>query len=143
MDKERGVVVRTTGDHTHDSDLLKKAVKTQELNSIRNAASNPTVSTRTVLGNLANQIEAEVPGGINHLSKAPTFKKAVQRERQKAMGFPPKPKDWKDVILPTHLKTTMDNNNFLILDEEMDSVTNKKILGFASPTGIDLLQSKV
>ena len=101
---DTGTVVRVSGEHNHDSDVLKKYVKNEEKKAIRLAANYPTVAPRTVLGNLSNKLQTENPGSVRVLSKGPAFKKAVQRERKKVMGFPERPKNWEDVIIPDELK---------------------------------------
>ena len=139
--KETGIVLRETGEHCHDSDLMVKKVKNIQSTAIRNAASNPTVVPRTVLGEIANNLNNDDPASISYMSKASTLKRAIQRERKKVMNIPDRPKKWEDIELPDALKVTADNKQFLILEKETCSVTKKKIIGFASPFGLELLSS--
>ena len=49
-------VLKINGDHEHNNDLMKKKVRALEQEAINNAAKNPTVSTRTIIGNLTSQV---------------------------------------------------------------------------------------
>ena len=138
---DSGNVVRCSGEHNHDSELMKRYAKMEEKNAIKDAARNPTVAPKTILGNLTNKLQLENPGSTSYISKAPAFKKAVQREQKKVMGFPNCPKNWEDMVIPDELKVTMDNKVFLILDKATDLISGKKIIGFASPMGLEVLGS--
>ena len=61
------MVTRKTGEHNHDTDLAAKKVRGQENEAIQEAARNPTVLPRTVLGNLAVNVTATSPTSINHM----------------------------------------------------------------------------
>lgn len=56
IDAETKEVLNINGDHLHNSDLMKKKVRALEKEAIENAANNPTVSTRTIIGNLTSQV---------------------------------------------------------------------------------------
>ena len=45
-----------------------------------NAGLNPTVASHTVLGSIANQLQHDVPKGINLTPKAATIKRVIQRQ---------------------------------------------------------------
>ena len=82
-----------------------------------------------------------MPCGIGFMSKAGAIKRAVQRKRKDVIGSPNNPTTWEEVIVPDQLKVTKDNQQFLILDKVLDTVTSKKILGFASPFGLQTLRN--
>ena len=58
------------------------------------AARNPTVSPRSVLANLTNELMEESPTSVNHLSKSKTFTKKIQRARNKMLVCPEITKTW-------------------------------------------------
>ena len=82
------MLVRISGDHNHDNDIAKKTVKDKENQAVEEAARNPTVSPRTVLANLTNNLRASNPINITYMSKFSTFTKRVQRERNKLLACP-------------------------------------------------------
>ena len=86
-------------------------------------------------------MKTDVVCGIGFMSKAGAIKKAVQRKRKEVIGSPNNPTTWEDVIVPDQLKVTKDNQQFLILDKVLDTDTSKKILGFASPFGLQILRN--
>ena len=58
------MLVRISGDHNHDNDIAKKNVKDKENQAVEEAARNPTVSPRTVLANLTNNLRSSNPINI-------------------------------------------------------------------------------
>ena len=56
VDVETKAVLKVNGEHQHSNDLMKKKVRALEQEAIENASKNPTVSTRTVVGNLTSQV---------------------------------------------------------------------------------------
>ena len=84
------------------------------------------------------KLQTDIPGAINYVSKVPAFKKAVQRERKKTLGHPDRPKDWASFKVPDDLTRTSDNKPFLIVEKEINEASLMKVVGFASPTGIEV-----
>ena len=86
------------------------------------------------------QVQTEVPCGLGFMSKSGAFKRAVQRKRKATTGCPNKPTCWENMNVPPQLKVTNDKKPFLILDKVLDPNTSEKILGFASPAGLQVLR---
>ena len=57
VSSKTGKVTRLPASHEHDSDLLKQQVTEAKKQAILNGANNPTVATRTIVGNLASKVK--------------------------------------------------------------------------------------
>ena len=51
---ENDKIISFLGEHTHDSDLLKKRVREIEKQVVKESSGNKAISPRTVLGNIYN-----------------------------------------------------------------------------------------
>ena len=136
------MVTRITGEHNHDTDLAAKKVREKENEAIQEAARNPTVSPRTVLGNLAANVTATSPTSINHMRNQAAFKKAVQRERSKLVSNAAIPRCWEEMLsIPEALKVTASNENFLVCCDPLNPNGDELVVGYSSPTGLDILKN--
>ena len=95
------------GEHNHSSGLLKKHVKSCEKQFVDNAAKNPTVATRTILGNISNKVQNESLAASSSLSRMSALKQAMYRARHKEQRvlnrLPSTPEDlltWTPVLKP-------------------------------------------
>ena len=99
------MLVRITGEHTHDTDIAVKKVREKENDAIEEAARNPTVSPRSVLANLTANLMTTSPLSVNHLSNSKSFTKRIQRERNKVLACAKVPKTWGEMkIIPEELQ---------------------------------------
>ena len=135
------MLVRVSGIHSHDTDLSVKRVQDKENQAIQEAARNPTVSPRSVLANLANELMEENPTSVNHLSKSKTFTKKIQRARNKLLACPEIPKTWDKNLVPEELQETASGDNFMICNRRPRLDEEKLVIGFCSPTGRETLDS--
>lgn len=133
------MLVRVTGEHTHDNDIAKKTARDKENEAISAACSLPTVAPRTILGNVINQLKAAAPIAVNSVSKASTFARRLQRERNKQNGCTDIPTDWESMIVPDKFKKTSANEQFLIVEETISDTSEEKVVGFSSPSGLEVL----
>ena len=91
--KEDGMVVRISGEHNHDSNIVKKATTSMVKTAVKEAAKNLTVAPKTILQNVTNEVMGAYSNvGVNTLPKQNTFNKMIQRERMKGFNCPPLPK---------------------------------------------------
>ena len=91
---DTNMVTRMSGEHTHDTDLAVKKVREKEKDAMEEAAWNPTVSPRTVLGNLSVNVTAQNANAVSYVRNQAAFKKAVQRERAKLVANAEIPRIW-------------------------------------------------
>ena len=54
VNNENDKIISFLGEHTHDSDLLKKRVREIEKQVVKESSGNIAISPRTVLGNIYN-----------------------------------------------------------------------------------------
>ena len=137
--KENMMVVSIRGEHTHDTDLVAKEVEKYVKEAVTEAGNNPTVSPRTVLGNLTNRL-GEVCQGNSAINAMPTpqaLKMRINREREKNLQCPKIPHTWDQMDVPDQMKKTAGGEQFLITEETLPG--GEKVLGFASPTGLQIL----
>ena len=98
-----------------------------EMKAIEEAARNSTVAPRTILGNLTNDI-VNSGNNVSAMRKTSTLNRAIQRERVKSLGFPSVPREWQEMVVPESLKITKGNENFLILETNIDIGSQEKVL---------------
>ena len=134
VSKETDQIVRVTGDHTHDTDILNKIAKTMEDDAVKAAATVPTVPPRTVMANLVAHLQEEHPMAVGYLSKSKTLSRKIQRERNKLTGCGPIPRVWDEMVVPDILRVTASNEEFLIVENQVAENVPAKIIGFCSPS---------
>ena len=54
--KEDGMVVRISGEHNHDSNIVTKATKSMVKTAVKEAAKNIIVAPNTILQNVTNEV---------------------------------------------------------------------------------------
>lgn len=138
------MIVRITGEHVHDNDLVKTAVMEKENEAVKSAARNPTVSPRTALANLTNDVMASTSTStaVNYLSKTKTFTKKIQRARNNLLSCGDVPKTWEEMAnIPDDLKKTASGEEFLICNKKIKESEEELIIGFSSPTGLEILDT--
>ena len=142
VDLEENMVVRLSGEHNHDTDITIKKVKEMEKQAVEEAARNPTVSPRTVLGNLSTNIMGDNPNAINHLCNKDAFRKRIQRERNKLVESSEIPRTWEQMAdIPDALKVTAAGEVFLICNKPLFPDGEERVVGFSSPSCLDILKS--
>ena len=80
-DEGSAMIKQIKGDHTHSSNILKKRVKEIENRFIENAAQNPTIACRTVLGELANCLQSDSLAASSSMGIMSNLKKRIYRAR--------------------------------------------------------------
>ena len=142
LDVNEDKIVRVTGEHTHDNDLVKEMVDKVVCEKVNEAVSNPTVSPRTVFQNITSHIlnNPDTSTGLPYLPKQKSLARELQKKRKLVQNCPPVPKEWEEMVLPDHIKETIDGQNFLILDTVIPG-KDDKILGFASPTQLQVMSN--
>lgn len=136
VNKTTEMVVSVRGEHNHDSDLLRLRTEASRQEVLARAVANPTVAPRVAFADLTKTVGNSA--AVATLPKSRTFARQVQRERQKTADCPPVPESLAELEVPPHLKLTTTGERFLIIDRKH---ANGKVLGFCSPTGLELLRS--
>ena len=84
------MVVRISGEHNHDSNIVKKATTSMVKTAVKEAAKNLTVAPKTILQNVTNEVMGAYSNvGVNTLPKQITFNKMIQHKRMKGFNCPP------------------------------------------------------
>ena len=60
------VLIKLLGEHNHDSNLLRRKVRSLEYEAVQQAAGN-IASPRSILGNLTNKVAGEMDVGIGSM----------------------------------------------------------------------------
>jgi hypothetical protein len=78
-------MVKQAGEHTHSNRLVERKVKAVEQDNIVAEVLIPTVAPRLVLGAIAVNLEANMPGliSIHH-----TINQAIHKARKELKGSP-------------------------------------------------------
>ncbi len=87
------VMVKQTDKHTHSNRLVGRKVKEVEQENIAAAALLPTVAPRSVLGAIAVNLEASMPGTSDFISNHHTINQAIHKAQKTTEGAPPKAQD--------------------------------------------------
>ena len=136
------MIVDRRGQHTHDSDLLKTVAKRVLQEEVENARRNLTLSPRAVMANVTSKLQSQNnASAVFSLPKRSAIAKQVQRARRKTLEVPEVPKTWQDMKVPEALCDTMSGEKFLIMEENLAENRPEKILGFASPQGIEIMMT--
>ena len=79
--EEQEYLKEVTGNHNHSNNILKKRVKAIQAQEVENAARNPTIACRTVLGNLCNKLQNDSLAAATSMSRSSTLKMQIYRGR--------------------------------------------------------------
>ena len=71
---DTNMVIKMSGEHTHDTDLTAKK-RREEKDTIEEAARNPTVSPRTGWGNLSVNVTAQNANDVSYMRNQAAFEK--------------------------------------------------------------------
>ena len=138
IDIKTNQVVSIRNEHNHDTSLTDGSIDESRKEVLKNALTNPTVSPFS-FADLTAKV-SNTTHGVPALPTSRNFARQLQRSRQHHEDCPPVPKTLAELEVPPHLQETASGQKFLILDEVVGPVKNRgKILGFCSPTGLDLL----
>jgi hypothetical protein len=123
-------LISRSGEHRHSNQLIERKVKYIEDEKIKMAAQNPTVSPRTVLGNISATLDNRLAGGTSYMRSKQSINVAIHRQQYTAKGYVCKPKNYEDLAnIPQYLKETNDGRSFLVLNDTVmaeDSSPNAK-----------------
>ena len=140
LDVEEDMIVDIRGEHCHDNNLLKEKVKEVVNSNVETLANQPYVAPRAVFQNITQKIlgNKNTSSGLVYAPTQNCLAKRLQRKRKSSFDSPPLPTSWEEISVPDHFKSTTDGQDFLILEEELN---DRKILGFASPSMLQVLRS--
>jgi hypothetical protein len=135
LDKESDMIIKQSGDHNHDSDLLKEEIRILHREAIKNAAANPTVAPRTVMMDLSNRAlsDATTSNGLAYLPKPRTLARQIQKIRKKEMNVPELPHTWEEYSVPEQFHQTTDGKRFLIKDDTIPGCSKKVVILLSKP----------
>ena len=113
------------------SDCLDTAVE----EAIRNI-----VSPRSVMTNITSSLQntGASKGAVKYLPTQKAIAKRVNRARATLQNASPVPKTWAEMMVPESLQSTASGARFLIMEERVAEGREEKIIGFASPDGIQI-----
>ncbi|XP_023344961.1 uncharacterized protein LOC111714145 [Eurytemora carolleeae] len=137
---ENDKIISFLGEHSHDSDLLKKRVREIEKQVVKESSGNIAISPRTVLGNMTNMVSTLTNEGVSAMSKSNTLVQAVKRARVEHFGLKV-PKSWNDMSVPQHLETTIRGDRFLAINEHLGDENSERIIIFCSSEQHNVLKS--
>ena len=143
LNSDTDEIIRLSGEHNHDSDLMKEAVHQKYTDAVQNAIDNPTLPNRTSFMDFAANILHDpltAGAGLPFMPNMRSMARLIQKKRQSVLHMPEVPTKWEDLEMPAEFTTTIDGENFVIIDETVPGTT-KKVWGWASNTGISLMQS--
>ena len=128
--------------HNHDSNILSGVVKNATKSFVKDGENK---KPREVLKDLTEAVEKHTDGmGTDQLPSLASVGKQLQRARKKKEQLPPDPKSWSEwpKEVPEMLRKTARDEDFLLIYQDLpEDPAGKKIIGFASPTMLDLLSA--
>ena len=115
------MIVRVTGNHTHDSEFVSNAVKKWVEDKLEAAKANPTISLRSVFSDITAEAlsNSNTDAGLSCIPKYKTLAKNIQQKRKLELDCPTIPKVWSEMKVSKQMKTTVDNQPFLIKEEKI------------------------
>lgn len=117
--KSSDEIIQHSGEHNHDSDLMKTLVTEKYQKTVTNAIENVTVAPRTAFKDLTNQIMVDsstAASGLFHLPKPRSMARTIQKKRKNAHDMPDLPRNWEEMSVPDQFKETSDGQCFLTLE---------------------------
>ncbi len=131
-------LLKMTGEHTHSNQLLERKVHEMEEDKVKVAAVVSTVSPRTIMGEIAVNLEQSINGGTSFMRSRHNICQAVRRKRSSTKGFPSKPRSYDDLeVAPPLLTRTTDDEPFLVLNDTVvagnTTPGSKRLLIFMKP----------
>ena len=142
VNNENDKIISFLGEHTHDSDLLKRRVREIEKQAVKNSSGTLVISLQTVLGNMTNTVvHTYTNEGVSAMRKSNTLVQAVKRARAEHFGFPKVPKSWNDMSVPQNLETTIRGDRFLAINEHLGGENSERIIIFCSSEQQNVLKS--
>lgn len=142
VDTELDSIVAMSGSHNHDNGLLKIEIQKKVDSQVEQAKQNPSTSPRSVMEEITSKVlnDNNTKFGLAYLPRPKTLAKSIQRKRKLEMNCPALPRSMADVEVPDSMKKTSDGKQFLLLDTNIDGKEDKLIIGFASPTMLQVLR---
>ena len=135
---DQDLIVSINGNHNHSSEILKKQAKDVEIEHIKNAARNPNVDIRRVLGDISISLQQESQAAACSMSRMDSIKMQIYRARKSAAGEAKAPTCTDNIInMADKYKKLGSGEQFLISSEVL--VDDNPVLIFASRFGKDLL----
>jgi hypothetical protein len=136
------VILATSGEHNHDTNVLKTRVAKLAKHAIAEAITNPGLPPRAVVASITASIQQahKSESALGYMIKPKSMARALQRGRKEELGCPPIPRTWEDHVVPDVLRSTFSKKLFCVLDDVV-SEEGEKVFGFCSPDGLELLSS--
>ena len=137
-----GTMLSLSNDHNHSNNLAKSKAKQMEASMLDNARKNPSITTRTVLKNLASDLNVEGTFVTSTMSNKTTLARKIRRVRANEMARPALPKTVQDLFsMPDAYTMATDGTKFLATVEYVDKDETSAFLLFISNHGKDVLRS--
>ena len=134
------IIVKVSGEHNHSSELLQKRVIETEKKFVENAAINPSIPCRTVLGEITNKLQNDSVAAGSAMSNSDSIKQRIYRARKEHLKEMPLPKTVDDLLNIDKKYRTLDSGEtFLRYAEKFGD--DGVILLFMSEFGKNTLQN--
>ena len=144
LNTKDNMVVSIRGKHSHDNNLVKDEVTKKVKNQLRDITNQPYTAPRSVIQSLATKVleDPKTKTGLGYLPKPNTISKGLSRKRKAELDCPQLPSSFSDFSVPESMKLTADNQEFLILETQLEG-KDDKVVGFSSPTLLQVLRESM
>ena len=131
-------VKKVQGEHHHSSRIIKRKVMNLEKEYVKNAANNPTIACRTVLGEICQNLQNDSLAAATSMSKQNTIKQRIYRARKKNLQEDKLPKTADDFLNMDDKYKTLDSGEKFL--RYVDNLESGVMLMFMSDFGKHTLQ---
>ena len=103
LDKATNCITRISGEHNHDSNLMKEAVKEMYMETVKNTVENPTIAPRTAFMDLTNSVMSDPStsgAGLSELPNMRSMARLIQKKRKSMLNMPALPVSWDEMTVP-------------------------------------------
>ena len=125
LDRATDCITRISGEHNHDSNLMKEAVKEMYLETVKNAVENPTIAPQTAFMDLTNSVMSDRSNsgaGMSELPNMRSMARLIQKKRKSVLDMPALPVSWEEMTVPEEYTITLDGEDFLVLPPSRQAV---------------------
>ena len=138
-----GEICFLSNNHNHSSNLAKNMAKSLESLAINKAKANPSVPTRTILKDLASDMNGAGSLVSVQMKNKSSLARIIRKERSNDQSRPAEPRSFEELYanIPEQYTMTTDKLPFLIAKEYVDDKQSQVMLIFMSDHGKNLLRN--
>jgi len=142
VNESDNIIISLSKNHNHNINHAKCSASAIEKKHISNAVANPDIPGRSVLVNLASEMNRSAPLVAANMSNKTTLVRKIRYERAKAEERPKVPKSAQEFFnLPDRYTKSSDGGDFLRSVKFVDKAETKVMLLFISQHGINVLKT--